>query len=100
TPSVVTVAVRLQWDGAQVADARIALGAVGPHPIRARRAEQVLAGNSLGSDAVTAAAVAATDDCEPFTDGIATDWYRRRMVGLFVGRALEQLAQGAGTRGR
>lgn len=99
TPSVVTVAVRLLWDGAQVADARIALGAVGPHPIRARRAEGVLAGSRLNSDAVTAAAFAAADDCEPFTDGIATDWYRRRMVGLFVGRALEQLAHGARTGG-
>ena len=44
TPAVVTVAVRLAWDGERVADARIALGAVGPHPIRARQAERVLVG--------------------------------------------------------
>lgn len=95
TPAVVTVAVRLQWDGERVTDARIALGAVGPHPIRARQAERLLVGTSLGADAIAAAAAAAAQGCEPFTDGIATDWYRRRMIGVFVGRALEQLAPGA-----
>ena len=95
TPAVVTVAVRLEWDGARVADARIALGAVGPHPVRARGAEQLLVGTSLDPDAIASAAAAAAGGCEPFTDGIATDWYRRRMVGLFVGRALEQLAHGS-----
>jgi CO/xanthine dehydrogenase FAD-binding subunit len=100
TPAVVTVAVRLEWDGERIAVARIALGAVGPHPIRARQAEQLLVGTGLGSDAITAAAAAAAEGCEPFTDGIATEWYRRKMVGLFVGRALEQLAAGAAGEGR
>jgi CO/xanthine dehydrogenase FAD-binding subunit len=100
TPAVVTVAVRLQWDQERVTDARIALGAVGPHPIRARQAERLLVGTSLGADAIAAAAAAAAQGCEPFTDGIATDWYRRRMIGVFVGRALEQLAPGAEGDGR
>lgn len=96
TPAVVTVAARVEWDGDSVAGARIALGAVGPHPIRARRAETLLVGTKLDAPVITAAADAAMADCEPFTDGIATDWYRRRMTGLFVGRALEKLAPGAG----
>jgi len=100
TPAVVTVAVRLAWDGEHVADARVALGAAGPHPIRARRAERLLVGTSLEADAITAAAEAAARDSEPFTDGVATDWYRRRMVGVFVGRALEQLAPGVREGGR
>ena len=28
------------------------------------------------------------EECDPFTDAMATDWYRRRMVGVFVRRAL------------
>ena len=100
TPAVVTVAVRLAWDGGAVTDARIALGAVGPHPIRARDAERWLIGTTLGPDAIAAAASAAAKECEPFTDAIATDWYRRRMTGVFVARALEQLAPGAGGKGR
>ena len=31
-------------------------------------------------------------ECEPFTDPIATEWYRRKMAGVFVQRALEQIA--------
>ena len=96
TPAVVTVAATVEWDGDRVVDARIALGAVGPHPIRASEAERIVIGSSLGAEAIAAAGAAAARECEPFTDGIATDWYRRRMTGLFVGRALEQLAAGAG----
>jgi CO/xanthine dehydrogenase FAD-binding subunit len=95
TPAVVTVAVHLSWRDDRVATARIALGAAGPHPIRARQAEQLVVGTALAPAIVTAAAVAATEESEPFTDGIATDWYRRRMIGLHVARALEQLAPGA-----
>ncbi len=90
TPSVVTVAVRLDWEGATVADARIALGAVGPHPIRALRAEHLLRGTSVDPASMAAAAAAAAADCEPATDGIASAWYRRRMCELQVGRALER----------
>jgi CO/xanthine dehydrogenase FAD-binding subunit len=100
TPSVVTVAARVEWDGDRVAVARIALGAVGPHPIRARAAEDLLAGTDLGPGAIASAAAAAVEECEPFTDGIATEWYRRKMVGLFVGRALDQLAAGAAGEAR
>ncbi|MBI3749799.1 MAG: FAD binding domain-containing protein [Chloroflexi bacterium] len=100
TPAVVTVAARVTWDGPTVADARIALGAAGPHPIRARDAERLLVGTDLGTDAIAAASAAAARECEPFTDAIATEWYRRRMVGLFVGRALQQLAPGAATEDR
>jgi CO/xanthine dehydrogenase FAD-binding subunit len=100
TPAVVTVAMRLEWDGNVVADARIALGAVGPHPIRAREAERLVVGTSLSADTIAVAAAAAAQGCEPFTDAIATEWYRRRMTGLFVSRALEQLAQGAEGEGR
>lgn len=95
TPAVVTVAVRLTWDADRIVDARIALGAVGPHPIRARAAERGLLGTTLDPDARAAAATAATAECEPFTDAIATDWYRRRMVGVVVARTLEKLAAGA-----
>ena len=94
TPAVVTVAVHLSWSGDRIAAARIALGAAGPHPIRARGAEQLVVGTALASAIVSAAAVAAAEESEPFTDAIASDWYRRRMVGLHVARALEQLTPG------
>jgi CO/xanthine dehydrogenase FAD-binding subunit len=93
TPAVVTVAVALRRDATgRVAHARVALGAVGPHPIRSAGAEAAIVGSALEADATDRAAQAATDECEPFTDAIATAWYRRRMIGVFVSRALEQVA--------
>jgi CO/xanthine dehydrogenase FAD-binding subunit len=100
TPAVVTVAVRLDWDERRVDEARIALGAAGPHPIRARRAEEALVGTRLDHDTIAAASAAAAEDCQPFTDAIATDWYRRRMVDLFVSRALAQLVPGTAQEDR
>ena len=100
TPAVVTVAVRVVREGSRVVDARIALGAVGPHPGRATRAEALIVGSELEPDALEAAAAAAAEDCDPFSDAVATDWYRRRMVSVFVRRALEQIERGRSTEDR
>ncbi len=92
TPAVVTVAVHLVLNGGQVETARLALNGVGPHPLRAKNAEAALAGKALDEAAIGAAAQAAAAECEPFTDAIASEWYRRKMVDVFVRRALTQLA--------
>jgi CO/xanthine dehydrogenase FAD-binding subunit len=92
TPAVVTVAVHLARDGGTVTGARIALGAVGPHPVRAAGAEAAITGSRLEPEAIAAAAAAAARECEAFSDAVASEWYRRRMVGVFVRRALEGLA--------
>lgn len=92
TPAVVTVAAHLTFDGDSVETARLVLGAAGPHPLRATSAEQALVGHSLTENSIAAAAEAAMADCEPFTDSVASEWYRRRMVGVFVQRALAQIA--------
>lgn len=92
TPAIVSVAAQLVFDGEKVKDARIALNAVGPHPLRARKAEAALIGKTLDEATIGAAATAAAAECEPFTDAIATEWYRRRMVQVYVRRALEQVA--------
>jgi CO/xanthine dehydrogenase FAD-binding subunit len=99
TPAIVTVAVHLVMDGDTVTRARIALGAVDEHPIRAAGAEAAITGSALEPVAITEAAAAAAAECHPFTDAIASDWYRRRMVGVLVGRALTELAAPAGGRG-
>lgn len=92
TPAIVSVAVHLNSDNGKTKDARVALNAVGPYPLRARHAEAVLRGSELDADAISDAAAAAAAECEPFTDPIATEWYRRKMAGVFVQRALEQIA--------
>ncbi|MGQ9501833.1 MAG: FAD binding domain-containing protein [Anaerolineae bacterium] len=91
TPAIVTVAAHVVTEAGKVVDARLALNAVGPHPIRARRAEQVLLGAPLNAETIAGAAKEAAAECDPFTDAIATDWYRRRMTEVFVRRALERI---------
>lgn len=94
TPSVVTAAVQVVFNGSQVETARIALNGVGPHPIRATQAEASLIGSVLDESTIAAAATAAAAECEPFTDALASDWYRRKMVKVYVGRTLAQIAEG------
>jgi CO/xanthine dehydrogenase FAD-binding subunit len=93
TPAVVTVAVALERHGVRIRELRIALGAVAAHPIRAANAEAVIVGSALDAAAIDEAASAAALECEPFTDAIATAWYRRRMVEVVVRRALERLVE-------
>jgi carbon-monoxide dehydrogenase medium subunit len=90
TPAVVTVAAQVVKTNGAVKDARIALNAVGPHPMRARKAEAALIGSEGDEAAIAVAADAAMRECEPFTDPIASEWYRRKMTGVFVQRALAQ----------
>ena len=88
TPAVVTVAAHLVFKGDQVDSACVALNAVGPYPMRANKCETVLEGSVLDADKIGAAAEAAANECEPFTDSIASDWYRRKMVDVTIRRAL------------
>jgi CO/xanthine dehydrogenase FAD-binding subunit len=94
TPAVVTVAVRIVREDKRVGEARIALGGVSPHPIRALAAEADLVGGPLGAAGIARAAASAVEACDPPTDAISTGWYRRRMVEVFVRRALTELEQG------
>jgi CO/xanthine dehydrogenase FAD-binding subunit len=56
-----------------------------------KKVEQILLGSTLDEMAIDQAAQTAMDESEPFTDAIASEWYRRRMVKVFVRRALEKI---------
>lgn len=91
TPSIVTVAVNLQISDDVVDEAKIALGAVSPHPFRASKAEESLKGKPLTKDSVQAACILAADESEPFTDPIASEWYREKMIPIILRRCLESI---------
>ncbi len=93
TPSIVTVAAYLKLDGDKVTEAAIALNGAGPHPFRAKKAEAALTGASLTTESIAAAATAATEESNPLDDAIASAWYRRKMVGVYVSRVLNQLLE-------
>ena len=76
--------------------ARIALGAVAPTPLRARRAEALLEGRRLDRATIDAAAERAAAEAKPVTDVRGTAEYRRAMFRVLVTRALEECARRAG----
>jgi carbon-monoxide dehydrogenase medium subunit len=97
--AIVAVAVALTLDGAGViVEARIALGGVGPVPIRARAAEAVLARNRPSKPLVAEAADAAAAATDPPDDIHASAEYRRAMTAVFTRRAIAQALASAGHR--
>ena len=72
-------------------EARVALCAVAPTPIRVREAESVLATEGLTDAAIEQAAELASAAARPISDVRATAEYRREMVGVLVRRGLEAL---------
>lgn len=70
-------------------EVRLALGAVAPTPIRARRAEaQLLSAPALDERAIREAAACAAGEANPISDVRASAAYRRAMAELLVARAL------------
>lgn len=95
SPSVVAVAARIVTDPEGViTEARIALGGANDFPMRAKSAEAALVGRGLNAESIADAASAAMSDANPFSDALASDWYRKKMVGVYVRRALESVSQG------
>ena len=72
--------------------ARIALGAVAPTPLRARRAEALLVGRIPDHAAIEEAAARAAAEVKPVSDVRGTAGYRREMSRVLVARALEECA--------
>jgi carbon-monoxide dehydrogenase medium subunit len=97
--SVINVAVVVEFDGATVVDARIALGCVAPTIVRAADAETALIGKPLdGATRARAGSLAATA-IAPIDDVRGSGNYRRTAVAALVERALEAIADGTEANG-
>jgi len=66
---------------------RLALGGVAREPVRATKAEELLAQGDIDG-----AAEAAVEAADPFDDAYASAWYRRRVLPVHVRRALSNHA--------
>ena len=86
--SVLSIAAYLPMSGGRVAGARVAYGAMAPTPIRARGVERALEGRALDAGSIGSARQAATEGTRPATDAIATEWYRREVLPIHLGRLL------------
>lgn len=84
----VNVAAQVSIDKGVVTKARIALGAVAPFPIRARKAEKKLEGKKVDDAILEEVKETASGETRPITDVRSTAEYRRKLGGLLVKRAL------------
>lgn len=76
---------------------RVALGSVGPTPIRARRAEEMISREGRpGPAALDEFARLVSEEAAPITDHRGTEAYRRHAAGVLARRLLEKCLDGAG----
>ena len=85
----VTVTCAVRVEGGSVVEARIAVGSVGPRPVRAVEAERVVAGASTDAP-FTAAAESAAAAAGAVEDANGSVEYKENLVRVLVDRALRQ----------
>jgi carbon-monoxide dehydrogenase medium subunit len=79
-------------DGGTVADAGIALSAVGMTTIHLTRAEELLRGKPPSDELFAQAGGIASEDCSPSADGRGPVDYKRHLAGVLTQRALRRSA--------
>jgi CO/xanthine dehydrogenase FAD-binding subunit len=89
--SIVTVAALLQVSSGRVADASIAFGGLAGRPFRDHGVEQALKGVTLSETTIEAAIARIGEGIEPFTDALASGWYRKQMAGVQLRRLMNDL---------
>jgi carbon-monoxide dehydrogenase medium subunit len=86
--AVVGVASSVTVERGRFVAARIALGAVAPTPISARRAEAALVGQTASPDVIEAAAQLAAEEARPISDVRGSADFRRHLVLVLTRRTL------------
>lgn len=77
-------------DGGTIADAGIALAAVGPSTIDVTRAEEALRGEAPSDELFERAGSIAAEDCMPTADSRGPVDYKRHLAGVLTKRALRK----------
>jgi aerobic carbon-monoxide dehydrogenase medium subunit len=86
-----TVTVALREEESVFADVRIAVGSVGPRPVRAYEAERILTGSHIADDpALERAAESAAVAGHPVEDGNGSAEYKANLVKVLVERCVAQ----------
>jgi aerobic carbon-monoxide dehydrogenase medium subunit len=93
--AIVAVSAALWLEGGAIADAGLALGAVGPTTVHATRAEELLRGEAPSEDLFAEAGAIAAEDCSPAADGRGPVDYKRHLAGELTRRALRRAADRA-----
>jgi aerobic carbon-monoxide dehydrogenase medium subunit len=90
--AIAAASAALWIDGGLIAEAGIALSAVGMTTIHLTRAEELLRGKEPSDDLFAEAGEIASADCSPSADGRGPVDYKRHLAGVLTERALRRSA--------
>ena len=93
--ALVNVAAAARLDDGRIAGARIALGAVAPTIVRARKAEALLDGKTPDPILIAEAADIAVTEAKPIDDFRASAAYRCELIRALTGRVLNEAIEQA-----
>ena len=91
--SLVSLAIRARWapEGEKFSDVSIALGAVAPVVLRAKKCEEYLKNRKLEDDTLFGAGKIASDESSPISDLRASASYRRAVIPSLLYQATQSL---------
>jgi len=92
TLSTVCVAAIVRTKNGTFEDARIALGAVAPTPLRIRKAEESIKGKRVCEESIDEASTIVRNEVKPITDVRASEEYRREMSYELTKKTLSKLS--------
>jgi carbon-monoxide dehydrogenase medium subunit len=90
--AIAAASAALWVEGGTIADAGIALSAVGFTTVHVTRAEELLRGKAPSEDLFAQAGQIASEDCSPSADGRGPVDYKRHLAGVLTTRALRRAA--------
>ena len=90
--AIAAASAALWIDGGAIADAGIALSAVGLTTIHLTRADELLRGKAPTEELFAEAGAIASEDCSPMADGRGPVDYKRHLAGVLTQRALRRAA--------
>jgi aerobic carbon-monoxide dehydrogenase medium subunit len=90
--AVAAASAALWIEGGAIAEAGVALSAVGPTTIHVSRAEELLRGKAPSDELFAQAGEIASEDCAPLPDGRGPVDYKRHLAGVLTKRALRRAA--------
>jgi carbon-monoxide dehydrogenase medium subunit len=97
--AIAAASAALSLDGGTIADAGLALSAVGLTTIHVTRAEELLQRKAPSDELFAQAGAIASEDCAPMQDGRGPVDYKRHLAGVLTQRALKRATQRAQDRG-
>jgi carbon-monoxide dehydrogenase medium subunit len=95
--AIVGVGAVITLDGkdGSCSDVKIALGAVAPTPIRAKKAEAVIKGKKIEEDLIEEAGKIASEEASPIDDVRGSAFYRTEIVNVLTKRAIRKALEQA-----